>query len=150
MGSSSGPAGLATTAGTETAALAGLDNLELRQASDSAGDRARRIWAGVWPKLLAIAIVIGIWELIHLSGWKNNILPGPAAVFSDLWAQLHHALLWQAIGTTLRRAVIGFALAIIIGVIVGPGHSALTRMLLRAYSIAAARVSPRMPCLLAI
>jgi NitT/TauT family transport system permease protein len=32
---------------------------------------------------------------------------------------MHHALLWQAIGTTLRRAVIGFALAIIIGVIVG-------------------------------
>ena len=119
MGSDSGATGLAVTADTETAALAGLDNLELGQASDSAGDRARRIWAAVWPKLLAIAIVIGVWELIHLSGWKKDILPGPAAVFSDLWAQMHHALLWQAIGTTLRRAVIGFALAIIIGVIVG-------------------------------
>jgi NitT/TauT family transport system permease protein len=119
MGSNSGATGLAAAAGSETAALAGLDNLELRQASDSAGDRARRVWAGLWPKLLAIAIVIGIWELIHLSGWKKDILPGPAAVFSDLWAQLHTALLWQAIGTTLRRAVIGFALAIIIGVIVG-------------------------------
>ncbi|HYB87877.1 MAG TPA: ABC transporter permease [Streptosporangiaceae bacterium] len=119
MASSSGPAGLATAADTETAALAGLDNLELRQASDPAGDRARRIWAAVWPKLLAIAIVIGIWELIHLSGWKSDILPGPAAVFSDLWAQLHTALLWHAIATTLRRAVIGFALAIIIGVVVG-------------------------------
>jgi NitT/TauT family transport system permease protein len=119
MGSNSGATGLAAAAGPETTALAGLDNLELRQASDSAGARARRVWAGLWPKLLAIAIVIGIWELIHLSGWKKDILPGPAAVFSDLWAQLHTALLWQAIGTTLRRAVIGFALAITIGVIVG-------------------------------
>jgi len=119
MGSNSGPAGLATTADTETAALAGLDNLELQQARDSGGDRARRIWGEVWPKLLAIAIVIGIWELIHLSGWKSHILPGPAAVFSGLWAQMHHALLWQAIGTTLRRPVIGFALAIVIGVTVG-------------------------------
>jgi NitT/TauT family transport system permease protein len=119
MGSNPGPVGLATTADTENAALAGLDNLELRQASDSAGDRARRIWAGVWPKLLAIAIVIGIWELVHLSGWKKDIVPGPAAVFSDLWAQLHTALLWHAIATTLRRAVIGFGLAIVIGVVVG-------------------------------
>jgi NitT/TauT family transport system permease protein len=106
-------------ADTETAALAGLDNLELRQASVSAGDRTQRIWAAVWPKLLAIAIVIVIWQLIHLSGWKSDILPGPAAVFSYLWEQLHHALLWQAIGITLRRAVIGFGLAIVIGMIVG-------------------------------
>ena len=32
---------------------------------------------------------------------------------------MHHALLWQAIGTTLRRAVIGFALALVIGVVIG-------------------------------
>jgi NitT/TauT family transport system permease protein len=73
----------------------------------------------VWPKLLAIAIVIGAWELVHLSGWKSAILPGPGAVFSDLWAQMHHALLWQAIATTLRRAAIGFGLALIIGLVVG-------------------------------
>jgi NitT/TauT family transport system permease protein len=106
-------------ADTEAAALAGLDSLELRQAGDSAGGRARTIWGAVWPKLLAIAIVIGAWELIHLSGWKSAILPGPAAVFSDLWAQMHHALLWQAIATTLRRAAIGFGLALIIGLVVG-------------------------------
>jgi NitT/TauT family transport system permease protein len=106
-------------ADTEAAALAGLDNLELLQADDSVGGRARKIWAAVWPKLLAIAIVIGGWELIHLSGWKADILPGPAVVFSDLWAQMHHVLLWQAIATTMRRAAIGFGLAVIIGVIVG-------------------------------
>ena len=110
-----------TTAASEpAAALAGLDRLEIPRARDSAGSRARRIWAGLWPKLLAIAIVLAVWELVYLSGWKSAaILPGPAAVFSDLWAQLHTALLWQAIATTLRRAVIGFGLAIIIGVVVG-------------------------------
>src|SRR6266536_1254062 len=106
-------------ADTEAAALAGLDSLELRQAGDSAGGRARKIWGAVWPKLLAIAIVIGAWELTHLSGWKSAILPGPAAVFSDLWAQMHHALLWQAIATTLRRAAIGFGLAVLIGAVAG-------------------------------
>src|SRR5215510_3924842 len=96
-------------ADTEAAALAGLDSLELQQqAGVSAGHRARKIWAAVWPKLLAIAIVLGVWELVYLSGWKHYAIPGPAAVFSDLWAQAHHALLWQAIATTMRRAVIGF------------------------------------------
>jgi NitT/TauT family transport system permease protein len=107
-------------ADTEAAALAGLDSLELQQAGVSAGDRARKIWAAVWPKLLAIAIVIGVWELVYLSGWKSAaILPSPAAVFSDLWAQAHHVLLWQAIATTLRRAVIGFGMALVIGVVLG-------------------------------
>ena len=108
-------------ADTEAAALAGLDSLELRQQTRvSAGDRARKIWAAVWPKLLAIAIVIGVWELVYLSGWKSAaILPSPAAVFSDLWAQAHHALLWQAIVTTMRRAVIGFGMALVIGVVIG-------------------------------
>jgi NitT/TauT family transport system permease protein len=107
-------------ADTEAAALAGLDSLELQQAGVSAGDRARKIWAAVWPKLLAIAIVIGVWELVFLSGWKSAaILPSPAAVFSDLWAQAHHVLLWQAIATTMRRAVIGFGMALVIGVVIG-------------------------------
>jgi len=107
-------------ADTETAALAGLDNLELQQAAGvSAGDRARKAWAAVWPKLLAIAIVLGVWEIIYLSGWKHYAIPGPAAVFSDLWAQAHTALLWQAIATTMRRAVIGFGLALVIGVVIG-------------------------------
>src|SRR5215813_5835207 len=107
-------------ADTEAAALAGLDNLELLDARQTAGQRGRKTWAAVWPKLLAIAIVIGVWELVYLSGWKSAaILPSPAAVFSALWAQLHHALLWQAIATTLRRAAIGFGLALIIGLVIG-------------------------------
>jgi NitT/TauT family transport system permease protein len=106
-------------ADTGAAALAGLDNLEIQQRSAPAGDRARRIWGALWPRLLAVAIVIAAWELTHLSGWKRDILPGPAAVFASLWAQMHHALLWQAIATTLRRAAAGFGLALIIGLITG-------------------------------
>ena len=106
---------IAIAPGNEAAALAGLDSLELGQA----GRRARSLWDAVWPKLLAIAIVLAFWELVHLSGWKKDVIPGPAAVFSDLWAMLHTALLWQAIGTTVRRAVLGFGLALVIGVVIG-------------------------------
>lgn len=101
------------------AALAGLDQLDQpppQQAKRHLGEKA---WAAAWPKLLALVLALGIWELVYLSGFKSAILPGPATTLANLWDQLHHALLWQAVGTTLRRAVIGFAIALVIGTVVG-------------------------------
>jgi len=46
-------------------------------------------------------------------------LPGPSGTLSDLWSQLHTSLLWRAIGITSERAVIGFALAVVIGAVIG-------------------------------
>ncbi len=80
---------------------------------------ASRAWGGLWPIGLAILIVLAVWQLIHLSGWKKAIFPGPGATLSNLWHQLQTGLLWQAIATTAQRAVIGFALAVLIGAVVG-------------------------------
>ncbi len=105
----------------QRSAITGLDSLELgaAQANRGPGRAARSIWAAAWPKLLAIALVLIIWQLIHLTGWKSYVLKGPVTVFDDLWQQMHHALLWRAIGTTLRRAVIGYSLALVIGSVIG-------------------------------
>jgi NitT/TauT family transport system permease protein len=105
----------------QRSAISGLDSLELdvARAQRGPGRLARAAWASLWPKLLAIALVLVIWELIHLTGWKSYVLKGPSTVLADLWGQLHHALLWRAIGTTLRRAVIGYALALVIGSLAG-------------------------------
>jgi NitT/TauT family transport system permease protein len=84
-----------------------------------ASERARRIWAAVWPKLAAIALVWAAWELIHLTGWKKFVLPGPGVTLSNLWTQLQAGLLWHAIGDTLERALVGYALALAIGSVVG-------------------------------
>ena len=43
---------------------------------------AVRAWAALWPKVLAIAIVLAIWELIHISGWKKLIFPAPGATLA--------------------------------------------------------------------
>jgi NitT/TauT family transport system permease protein len=109
---------LATIAEPEAAALTGLDSLELPTTGRHPWS-ARNIWATVWPKLLAIGLVIGVWEIIHLTGWKQYVLPGPATVFANLWEQMQHALLWQAIFITMHRAVIGFALSVLIGSVIG-------------------------------
>jgi NitT/TauT family transport system permease protein len=80
---------------------------------------ATRLWGGAWPVGLAILIVLALWQLIHLSGWKKAIFPGPGATLSNLWHQLETGLLWHAIATTAQRAIIGFALAVLIGAVVG-------------------------------
>jgi len=101
--------------------LAGLDALDLRDERPGASgrDRAARIARAVWPKVAAIALVWIVWELIHLSGWKKFVLPGPGVTLSNLWGQLRTGLLWHAIGDTLERAVLGYAIALVIGTVVG-------------------------------
>jgi NitT/TauT family transport system permease protein len=102
-------------------ALAGLDalNLDGERPGASARERAARIARATWPKLAAIALVWVVWELIHLTGWKQLVLPGPGVTLSNLWDQLQTGLLWHAIGDTLERVVIGYALSLVIGTVVG-------------------------------
>jgi len=101
--------------------LAGLDALDLGDArpGTTGRERAARIAKAVWPKVAAVALVWVVWELIHLSGWKKLVLPGPGVTLSNLWDQARTGLLWHAIGDTLERAVIGYALALVIGTVVG-------------------------------
>jgi NitT/TauT family transport system permease protein len=100
--------------------LAWLEAQEVAPPAESRGRRlAVRFWTALWPKVLAIAIVLAIWQLIHVSGWKKLIFPGPGGTLSDLWDQAQTGLLWHAIGTTAERAVIGFGLAVLIGSVIG-------------------------------
>ena len=99
--------------------VTGLDTLELGPPG-TGGRRGRRIWASTWPKLLAIAIVLLVWELVALSGWKPSyILPGPGPVFKDLGELVRTADFWNGVRLTMTRAVFGFALAFVIGTVLG-------------------------------
>ncbi|MGD0553982.1 MAG: ABC transporter permease [Streptosporangiaceae bacterium] len=111
MASADAPANTAT-------ALAGLDQLEVAGA-DARQGFAVRAWNAAWPKLLAIAIVLAIWELLYLSGWKKLIFPGPASTLSTLADATHTAELWHAVGITALTAVEGFAMALVIGGVIG-------------------------------
>jgi NitT/TauT family transport system permease protein len=110
----------ATTTDTGDVALReqqrGLDRLEL--ALPRHQSRARRIWSSVWPKLLAVALALGIWELVYLSGWKNEtIFPAPLRVFEALFDNFDTLL--EASFNTLQRAFVGFGIAILLGTIIG-------------------------------
>jgi NitT/TauT family transport system permease protein len=100
--------------------LAYLESLEVESPGDQRSHRfTARFWNGLWPVALAIAIVLVLWQVIHLSGWKKEIFPGPGTTLANLWDQLKTGLLWHAIGTTAYRAVLGFALAVLIGGVIG-------------------------------
>ena len=101
-----------------TTELAGLDALE-QQAPERLG-LARRAWSATWPKLAAIALAIGLWQLVVELQWRPEfVLPSPFTALDRLREELMTADFWRAVGVTLRRAVVGFSLAVVIGSLVG-------------------------------
>jgi NitT/TauT family transport system permease protein len=99
--------------------LSGLDALELADRA-SGVSRAAKVWAAAWPKSLALALALVVWQVVVWTGWRPDyVLPGPAVVFTDLWHAMGTGDFWQAIATTLRRGLVGFALATAIGFTLG-------------------------------
>jgi NitT/TauT family transport system permease protein len=92
----------------------------LRRPAHRPQRRARRSARPVWAPALGIATVLAVWQLVYLSGWKPSfVLPSPTTVLADLWTQAQHPVLWQAVWTTMGRALWGFGLALLIGTAVG-------------------------------
>jgi NitT/TauT family transport system permease protein len=95
---------------------AGLDALEVPLAPRV--PRSRKIWRAAWPKLLAIAIFLAFWQFLIWIEWKPEFaFASPADTFSALWNNWD--IIADAMGTTLRRGVEGYAMAVVIGSALG-------------------------------
>ncbi len=89
-------------------------------ASPPHGAPALQVWRNVWPKVAAVGLALAAWQVVVWSGWKPDyVLPGPAAVLGRLAADLRHADFYVGVAITLRRALIGYAIAVAIGSAVG-------------------------------
>ena len=98
--------------------IAGLDALEAHLGTHPS--RARQVWSTVWPKLAAVALALAIWQAVVWSGWKDEyVLPGPDRVLPALADLLGTGEFWKAVSITMRRAVSGYALALVIGSLIG-------------------------------
>jgi NitT/TauT family transport system permease protein len=98
--------------------LAGLDALELGGELETT--RLARAWAGLWPKVAALVLALALWQGVVWTHWRPTyVLPGPGPVFRGLWHDAGTAVFWQAIGTTMRRAAIGYTLAVAFGLVIG-------------------------------
>lgn len=98
--------------------LAGLDALEL--GGSGSGGRAGRVWGRVWPMVVAVGIVLAIWQVVVWSGrWPEYVFAGPVETFGKLGERLSTPEYWQAVAVTMRRAVTGFAVSVLVGLVVG-------------------------------
>ena len=98
--------------------LAGLDSLEATETPV----RRRRFtwWAALWPKLAAIGVVLAIWQFLIWREWKPEyVFASPADVFNRLWDDMQTSEFWRAVGHTGRRAIVGFAVSLVIGGVIG-------------------------------
>jgi sulfonate transport system permease protein len=114
--------GASDVAGAEVAGTAVLDDSAAAPVADAARrvSLGRRLWTATWPKVAAIALALFAWQLVVWSGWKPEyILPGPAAAFDRLGELIADGTVGEAISITMQRAAVGFALALVIGVLVG-------------------------------
>jgi len=83
-------------------------------------DAARRVWNATWPKLLAIGIVVLGWQAIVWLHWRPEyLIPSPFTVFDHL--SHDPGVMLTASVVTLKRGLVGFLIAIVIGTVVGIG-----------------------------
>ncbi len=98
--------------------LAGLDALDL--AEDEPTDRLARVWSALWPKLAAVVLALAAWQVTVWSHWRPEyVLPSPGRVLGQLGNLLGEGEFYRAIAITLRRALVGYALAVVVGTVVG-------------------------------
>jgi NitT/TauT family transport system permease protein len=95
-------------------------SIPFQTAGDTATQLARRAWAKAWPPLGAIALFIFAWQIVVWLGlWPDYLLPGPAAVYTRLGQDLRDPALYSALMTTGTRAVLGYSLAVGVGLVLG-------------------------------
>ncbi|NJP32309.1 ABC transporter permease [Micromonospora thermarum] len=108
-----------TSAQRSDVEISGLDALEIA-GRDKEQSRLNRLWAGIWPKVAALALTIGIWQVVVWTGWKPPYaLAPPGPVFADLVDYVTSPALWDGLAATGRRAALGFTAAVVIGLALG-------------------------------
>ncbi len=97
---------------------AGLDALE--SSTEVRAARGRRLLSAVWPPVVAVVLLLGVWELAYRTGLKPTYaLPSPADVGLTLLEQLGDGTLLEAMGVSLSRGGLGFLVALAIGTPLG-------------------------------
>jgi NitT/TauT family transport system permease protein len=103
---------------TDSRVLEGLDSLELDIDADAGV--TGRAWRSLWPKLLAVTLLVAAWQVVVWSHWRSDyLLPGPGTVATTLRGVVTTSVFWKALGITMQRAAEGFALAVIVGALIG-------------------------------
>ena len=105
----------------------------------------RRLARRLWPPLLFLAILIGIWEFaLAIEYVSESILPHPKDIVVSFWELAGSEFVWDDVGATLWEAVAGFGLGAALGLALAipSGLSPIMRQMLGPYAVAL-QVTPR-------
>ena len=95
-------------------------SLEPIDAPEPSAKRHRDVLRTFGAPVIAVVIFVTAWQVLVASGWRPDyLLPGPAAVFERLGVIFVDPEFWPALARTLSRAVIGFAVAVVVGTAIG-------------------------------
>ncbi|UCM90977.1 ABC transporter permease [Streptomyces marincola] len=113
--------GAATGEAGDLAGLeAGLDALETPASGEQRVPVGRIVLTKVLPPIVAVALVIAVWQLVHLSDLQPDyLLPSPLDVgdeFAEMWRQ---GTLFDYIWTSVSRGILGFMIAVAVGTPLG-------------------------------
>ncbi|GAA3090015.1 NitT/TauT family transport system permease protein [Kribbella aluminosa] len=98
---------------------AGLDALDT-PVHALEGSRLRRIAARVLPPVGAIVLFVAIWQALWAAAfWPEFKLPAPAAVWGQIWQLVTSGQILELFWVSVHRAVIGFAISLLIAVPLG-------------------------------
>ena len=76
----------------------------------------RRLARRLWPPLLFLAILVGLWELaLAVDYVSERILPHPKDIVVSFWELIGSDFVWDDIAATLWESVAGFALGSVLG-----------------------------------
>ncbi|TMC67477.1 MAG: hypothetical protein E6J15_14615, partial [Chloroflexi bacterium] len=93
---------------------------EAAQASVSARPRSRRILGGsdLAIRLASVLVVLGTWEFLGPS-LNPGILKPPSAILAAFPVLIQNGELQLALGQSLRVYVLGMAIALVVGLVLG-------------------------------
>jgi NitT/TauT family transport system permease protein len=103
----------------DTAAVgAGLDALE--QQAVARPPAWKRFLSGVYPPLIALLVLLGVWQLAWVQHWKPEVnLPSPASVWTQFSSMVADGSAFSVIWTSISRGVLGFVASVVIGTLLG-------------------------------
>ena len=69
-------------------------------------------------RMLSVLVIVAAWQVIALSS-GNDLLPGPIQVLTRIWTVLSDGTLIVHLAITLRRVILSFLIAMMIGTAIG-------------------------------
>lgn len=85
-------------------------------------NRFRRFLRAASPRIVAIGILLGVWQLLVVIGVQSvggEPLPGPGDALGEIGYLIHLHVLVPALLQTLERAAVGYMLALLLGTLIG-------------------------------